>query len=140
MNRWIKDPRGWKQSQSPGEAVIAQQDGVRLDDGDNKTSFSNGDLILTTHRLAWISKGSADLILSLSLVVLAEEESSSGFMRSEKITLHLSMPPPNPQGESAIPSSQYHFVRLAFKNGGMRPLLSKLHESLAQKMWQVMVS
>lgn len=99
MNRWYKDPKGWKQSLSPGESILVQLDGVRLDDGENKTSYSNGDVFLTTHRLIWSnSKISPDLILPLSLVVFAEEEQTSGFMKSEKCTLHLSMAPPNPPG------------------------------------------
>lgn len=134
MNRWYKDPRGWKSSLAPGETVLAQCESVRLDDGENKFS-SNGDIYLTTHRMIWTNKNSPDLILSLSLVALAEEETSSGFMKSEKITLHLTMPPPNPPGEPVIPSSQFHFVRLAFKNGGMKSFMPKLQDAVNQRKW-----
>ena len=92
MNRWIKV--GSQSQLLPSETLLYQQDGVRLDDGENKTSFTNGDLKLTTHKLIWCGK-SDDLSLSLSLVAVADEEQSGGFMRSEKIMLHLLEPPPS---------------------------------------------
>lgn len=107
MNRWIKDSKGWKQSLLPGEVLLAQQEGVRLDDGDNKTSFSNGDLHLSSHRMIWSGKGN-EIILSLSLVVFAEEEGSGGgFMKSEKILLHLSAPPPSKQSNITLMKKLY---------------------------------
>lgn len=137
MNRWIKDSKSWKQNLFPSETLLFQQDGVRLDDGENKTSYSNGDINLTTHRLIWSGKG-GDLTLSLSLVAVADEEQSGGFMRSEKMTLHLLEPPPNPLGESAVTSSSYNFVRLAFKNGGMKNFTGHINAALSQRKWQQM--
>ena len=60
-----------------------------------QTSYSNGDLTVTTHRIYWSSKVQPEIVLELSLVVLVEEESSGGFMKSEKLVLHLSLPPPS---------------------------------------------
>ena len=45
----------------------------------------------------------------------------------------------DPPGESVASSSSYNFVRLAFKNGGMKDFTSKIHESLSQRRWQQMV-
>jgi len=137
MNRWLKNTKSWKQNLFSNEVLITQQDGVRLDDGENKTPYSNGDAHLTTHRLIWSGKG-AEITLFLNLVALAEEEPSGGFMKTDKITLHLMEPPPNPQGESVVASSSYNFVRLAFKNGGMKNFTSKIQESLTQRRWQQM--
>ena len=119
MNRWIKHPngKGWKQALLPDETILALQDGVRLDDGDNKTSYGNGDLNLTTHRLIWSGRG-GDLTLSLSLVALAEEEPTGGFMKSEKLTLHLLEPPP----------SKFFFLIQGRRNEFF--LERKLHENL----------
>ena len=50
---------------------------------------------MTTHRIYWSSKVQPEIVLELSLVVLVEEESSGGFMKSEKLVLHLSLPPPS---------------------------------------------
>ena len=96
MNRWLKNTKSWKQNLFSNEVLITQQDGVRLDDGENKTPYSNGDAYLTTHRLIWSGKG-AEITLFLNLVALAEEESSGGFMKTDKITLHLMEPPPSKQ-------------------------------------------
>ena len=152
MNRWVRDVKGWRQSLIPGEAILAQQDGIRLDDGESKTSFSNGEMFLTTHRIAWTTRGrDGDITLSLSLVVLAEEE-QNGFMKSEKIVLHLAAPPlskteslfeistdklflSDPSGPSVAPSSNYDFVRIAFKNGGMKSFVLKINEALSQRKW-----
>ncbi|XP_068720318.1 vacuolar protein-sorting-associated protein 36-like isoform X2 [Montipora capricornis] len=37
----------------PGESGVHQQSGVRIYDGDKKTTFENGNLKLTTHRIVW---------------------------------------------------------------------------------------
>ncbi|KXJ05821.1 Vacuolar protein-sorting-associated protein 36, partial [Exaiptasia diaphana] len=37
----------------PGETGVHQQEGVRIYDGENKTTFENGLLKLTTHRILW---------------------------------------------------------------------------------------
>ena len=60
-----------------------------------QTSYSNGDLSVTTHRILWSSKVQPEMVLDLSLVILLEEEASSGFMKSDKLVLHLSVPPPS---------------------------------------------
>ena len=96
MNRWLKNTKSWKQNLFSNEVLATQQDGVRLDDGENKTSYSNGDVYLTTHRLIWSGKG-GEITLFLNLVALAEEEPSGGFMRTDKVTLHLMEPPPSKQ-------------------------------------------
>jgi hypothetical protein len=70
--------------------------GELLKNHELQTSFVNGELILTSHRLAWSNKSiiTSDLVLPLGLVVFAEEE-EGGFMKTDKITLHLSPPPPS---------------------------------------------
>jgi len=112
----------------PGEFMITTQDGVRLDlDGDKKGVF--GDVSLTSHRLIW-SKRSCDhdLNLSLSTVLLVEDEEGS-LMSSDKINLTLIDPT----------TSQQSNCKLAFKQGGQKQFSGKLHEALAHRGWEVKI-
>lgn len=72
---------------------------VRLYDGEQKTNFEGGELIITTHRILWgrpgvIAKGQTCLALNLNLVVYFEEDSPGMFnlTRSRKISIYLSDP------------------------------------------------
>ena len=137
MNRWstVKDAEA---NNLPGEFQLTSLEGVRLDDGEKKTQFTNGEVVLTSHRIIWKNQSisSADLVLPLHFVILIEEE-VGGFMQSDKLILHLDSPPPgsvSPQGNS----SSSNFVRLALKQGGLRSLSDKLNEAVKQKQWNVL--
>ena len=137
MNRWstVKDAEA---NNLPGEFQLTSLEGVRLDDGEKKTQFTNGEVVLTSHRIIWKNQSisSADLVLPLHFVILIEEE-VGGFMQSDKLILHLDSPPPgcvSPQGNS----SGSNFVRLALKQGGLRSLSDKLNEAVKQKQWNVL--
>ena len=137
MNRWstVKDAEA---NNLPGEFQLTSLEGVRLDDGEKKTQFTNGEVVLTSHRIIWKNQSisSADLVLPLHFVILIEEE-VGGFMQSDKLILHLDSPPPgsvSTQGNS----SGSNFVRLALKQGGLRSLSDKLNEAVKQKQWNVL--
>lgn len=134
MNRWMYHSDG----QLYGEVTLLSQDDVRIDDGEKKTSYSHGNLTLTSHQLVWSnkSKSKTNLALPLRYVVLVEEE-DGGFMRTDKIILHLSHTPPNaPTGPCS--SSDYDYVRIAFKAGGKQQFCAKLQEALSRRQWEVM--
>ena len=59
-----------------------------------QTSYDNGDLLLTSHRLLWSHPSNRHEVLSLplSLVVYAEEEPGGRLFGSDKIVLHLGQP------------------------------------------------
>ena len=138
MNRWAAIPSA-RTNFLPGEFQLTSLESVRLDDGDKKTQFSNGELCLTSHRIIWSNPSilSSDLVLPLHLVVLVEEEQGS-FMQSDKLILTLDTAPPG----SVSPSGSYsgsNYVRLALKQGGMRSLKGKLNEAISQKQWNVVI-
>ncbi|XP_078479950.1 vacuolar protein-sorting-associated protein 36 [Lampetra planeri] len=58
------------------ETLIVQQRGVRLYDGNERTVFDSGNLLLSTHRLLWRDHKNPECVigLSLSLVLSVEEE------------------------------------------------------------------
>ena len=137
MNRW-STVRDAEVNNLPGEFQLTSLEGVRLDDGEKKTQFTNGEVVLTSHRIIWKNQSisSADLVLPLHFVILIEEE-VGGFMQSDKLILHLDSPPPgsvSPLGSS----STSNFVRLALKQGGLRSLSDKLNEAVKQKQWNVL--
>ena len=68
MDRWSTVSNA-RTSTLPGEFQLTTIEGVRLDDGDKKTQFSNGDLCLTSHRLIWTNQSilASDLVLPLHL-------------------------------------------------------------------------
>ncbi len=53
--------------------------------------------MLTSHRLIWTNRTviASDLVLPLGLAIFAEEEDGRGILKTEKIALHLSPPPPS---------------------------------------------
>jgi len=127
MSGWKKVGLNSSTTLSPGEFLIATQDGVRLDIDKDKKVF--GDVTLTSHRLIW-SKSSYDhdLNLSLSAVLLFEQE-EGGLMSSDKINLTLMDPTTTAQSVS----------RLAFKQGGQKQFANKLHQALAQRQWEIKI-
>ena len=139
MNRW-STLKNAESNNLPGEFQLTSLEGVRLDDGEKKTQFTNGELVLTSHRIIWKNQSvsSVDLVLPLHFVILVEEE-IGGFMQSDKLILHLESPPPgsiSPTGSN----SGSNFVRLALKQGGLRSLNDKLNEAIKQKQWNIVVA
>jgi len=139
MDRW-STVRDAESNNLPGEFQLTSLEGVRLDDGEKKTQFTNGEIVLTSHRIIWKNQSvsSADLVLPLHFIILIEED-IGGFMQSDKLILHLDSPPPgsvSPCGNS----SGSNFVRLALKQGGLRSLHDKLNEAIKQKQWNVIVA
>ncbi|XP_057666501.1 vacuolar protein-sorting-associated protein 36 [Diorhabda carinulata] len=124
-----------------GESTVAVENNVRLYDGDQKTSFEGGELIITTHRILWgrpgqIPRGQTCLSLHLSFVVFVEEESPSAFSfsRSRKIILHLAESNDTTNGPQL--TSIYNFIKLSFRDGYTNNVLSILNEVLQTKQWE----
>ena len=139
MNRWTT-VSGAKANTLPGEFQLTSLEGVRLDDGDKKTQFTNGELCLTSHRCIWSNQSilASDLVLPLQLIIFVEEE-IGGFMQSDKLVLHLNSPPPGAVSPTGMHSGSNH-VRLALKQGGLRSLADKLNEAIKQKQWNINVA
>ncbi|CAH8648184.1 unnamed protein product [Dicrocoelium dendriticum] len=142
------------------EAIVLQQLGVRLYDGSERTSFDNGALVLTTHRLLW--KSSADttepfVALPLAAVLDVRLEEGGGLVRSRtpKLVLRLlsvaalqnalaSLPHPLPWIDrwranefsySVVGHSYENHVKLGFTRTGDREFLMALKEVLQAKVW-----
>lgn len=125
-----------------GETYVTREKGVKLYDGDEKTSYEGGEVVLTNRRLLWgrpgdIPRGRTCLSLPLSYIVFCEEESGSSFSfsRSKKIVLHLSGPLagkiPGPVGRS-----NNNHIKLSFKEGIENDFLNILNEAILNKSWE----
>ncbi|XP_018563736.1 vacuolar protein-sorting-associated protein 36 [Anoplophora glabripennis] len=123
------------------ESTIVVENNIRLYDGDQKTSFEGGELIITTHRILWgrpgaIARGQTCLSINLDLVVFVEEESPSAFSfsRSRKVILHLSETQEIVEGPQS--SSYYNFIKLSFREGYANNVVGILNDLLQKKLWE----
>ncbi|OWF47056.1 vacuolar protein-sorting-associated protein 36-like [Mizuhopecten yessoensis] len=120
----------------PGEKQVLQQRGVALYDGHEKTSFQDGILVLSTHKLIWkdVTDRSRILVLHLSLVVFLEEQ-PSGFAKSAKIVVHLNAVP-SQKKPGPVSHSANHFIRLSFRDAGEREFNQAFSEQLQKRLWE----
>lgn len=118
------------------ENLVVQKSGVALYDGQEKTSFEGGMLMLTTHRLLWRAyrNNNCVLCLSLSLCVYIEEQ-PSGFTKSAKIIVHLHPALAN-KAPGPAASSSFTYVRLSFRESGEKEFFRYFKEQLENKKWE----
>jgi len=121
----------------PDEKLVEQKGGVAVYDGQDKTAFNAGFLMLTTHRLLWRDQRNRNCVISLPLSdVTKVDEQPSGFTKSAKILLYLSAPTPGrPHGP--VTHSNHDYVRLSFRELGQQEFLRSLKEVLKQKNWDI---
>ncbi|XP_046394760.1 vacuolar protein-sorting-associated protein 36 [Ischnura elegans] len=122
---------------SPEESVIVRENGAKIYDGDNKTSFEGGILELTSHRIIWSRPPNTRLLLALTYVIFVEEERSGfGFSKSTKYILHLSEPlPGKPPGP--VNRSVFNHIKIAFKEKIDSDFIALLRETLETRKWEV---
>ncbi|XP_063374609.1 vacuolar protein-sorting-associated protein 36 [Cydia amplana] len=125
-----------------GENYIKRDRNVKIYDGEDKTQFVDGEVVLTTHRILWgkpgdIPKGLTCLSLHLYYVFCVEEESSGvfGLGGLKRIILHLGPALPGKKPGPAV-VSPYHFVKLSFKDGIDSAFYKALNEAVSAKAWE----
>ncbi|XP_032878154.1 vacuolar protein-sorting-associated protein 36 [Amblyraja radiata] len=118
------------------ETLVIQQRGVRLYDGDDKTKFDSGSLLLTTHRLLWRDQKTSDCCIALPLwQIVFFEEQAAGIGKSAKIIIHLQAAASN-KDSGPYQSSKYSFIKLSFREHGQIEFYRRLAEELSQKRWE----
>ncbi|XP_038674748.1 vacuolar protein-sorting-associated protein 36 [Scyliorhinus canicula] len=118
------------------ETLVIQQRGVRLYDGDDKTKFDLGTVLLSTHRLLWREPKKHDSCIALPLSqIIFFEEQAAGIGKSAKIVVHLQPIPPNKEA-GPYQSSKYSYIKLSFKEHGQIEFYRRLSEELSQKRWE----
>lgn len=133
MNRFV-----WEDGNTvSSENVIARQPGARIYDGDEKTVFENGELVLTSHRLIWrdSQQRQQSLSLHLSLIVFVEEE-EGGWTRSAKVMVHLNAPPQGEKLNGPVRYSPFNYVKFSFRQSGISEFCQQLSEAVDAKEWE----
>lgn len=126
------------------ESFVAKEKGVKLYDGDDKTGYEDGEVVLTTHRLFWgrpgeISKGMTCMSLSLSRVDSLYEEWASANLFGRKKRLIVRLLPLTPN-ENKLPgprdSSSQNFIKLSTKTGVNDEFINSFRETVNAKVWE----
>ncbi|KAG6448716.1 hypothetical protein O3G_MSEX005683 [Manduca sexta] len=125
-----------------GENYLKRDKNVKIYDGEDKTQFTDGEVVLTTHRILWgkpgdIPKGLTCLALHLYYVFCLEEESGGvfGLGGPKRIILHLGPALPGKRPGPAV-VSPFHFVKFSFKDGIDPAFYKALTEAVAAKAWE----
>ncbi|KAF7988292.1 hypothetical protein HCN44_009937 [Aphidius gifuensis] len=116
---------------------------ISIYDGDTKSNFSGGELVLTSHRFIWgrpgeISREQICLSLALRHIVFFEEENQGpfSFAKSKKIILHLAECPidklPGP-----VDNSSNMYIKFSFKEGLDPNFLFNLSDAIMKKAWEI---
>lgn len=130
---------------APDETFVAKEKGVKLYDGDEKTGYEDGEVVLTTHRMFWgrpgeIAKGSTCMSLALSRVDSLYEEWASAnlFGRKKRLIIRLLSLSAN---EKKLPGprddSSQNFIKLSTKSGISDEFISSFRETVNAKVWDV---
>lgn len=125
-----------------GENYIKRDKNVKIYDGEDKTQFVDGEVVLTTHRILWgkpgdIPKGLVCLSLHLFYIFCIEEESGGmfGLGGPKRIILHLGPTIPGKRPGPAV-VSPYHFVKFSFKDGIDTAFYKALNDAVSAKAWE----
>jgi len=116
----------------PGEQVLHKQGGVRLYDGDSRSSFDDSYLDLTSHRMVVKEH---NIGLDMFRVISIEKE-EGGFMRSDKIIVKLH--PLSDREESLdrpVKRQKENFIKLSFRSGGQTEFYKYLQNALQERAW-----
>ncbi|CAG5056038.1 unnamed protein product [Parnassius apollo] len=125
-----------------GENYLKREKSVKIYDGEDKTQYVDGEVVLTTHRILWgkpgdIPKGLTCLSLPLYYVFCLEEENSGvfGLGGPKRILLHLGPALPG-KGPGPAVVSPYHFIKFSFKDGVDPVFYKALNDAVNAKAWE----
>jgi ESCRT-II complex subunit VPS36 len=103
------------------EIECSMQDNVAIYEGDKQTTFQNGHIALTTHRIVYIDPSKKAIALHLSKIRKIEKKTY--LFASPKIVIHV-----EPLDVRLM---------LSFRSGGIEKFMEELERLLKQKTWIV---
>ncbi|XP_050533352.1 vacuolar protein-sorting-associated protein 36 [Daktulosphaira vitifoliae] len=125
-------------SLNDGETIICRHSNVTLYDGEHKTSFHRGEILLTSTHLFWIG-GNTSLSLHLSYIIYIETSVTETLFSSKTKTviIHL-LPLEKHYSHSEIPLSENkEYVKLDFKEKIPHNFLDSFQKTVTDKKWTV---
>lgn len=127
----------WENNLQPGETEVLEQSNVKLYDGNKKTLFESGTLVLTTHRIRWKDdvNPNTDMSLNLSHIVLIEKESAT-WTKSAKVIAHLIAILEEDKKPGPVKYSPYNYVKFSFRGGGDKEFFNAFSDALTKKVWE----
>ncbi|GAB0090142.1 Vacuolar protein-sorting-associated protein 36 [Sergentomyia squamirostris] len=125
------------------EQFVAKEKNIKLYDGEEKTSFEDGEIVLTSHRLFWgrpgeISSGIRVLALHLNYVTNLTDETASSFLfgKKKRTIVHLK-PIEQDKAPGPMDYSCASYIKLSGRSGIEESFVRALHETVAAKLWVV---
>lgn len=118
----------------PAETVLCRHGNVTLYDGDYKTSFHRGNIILTVTRLFWTS-GEAWISLQLRYIVYMESIVTESLFGSKTKTIIVHLLPSDNKNPGPVACAKGEFIKLDFKDKIPDGFLDIFQKTVAEKKW-----
>uniref|UniRef100_A0A1L8DVW2 Vacuolar protein-sorting-associated protein 36 n=1 Tax=Nyssomyia neivai TaxID=330878 RepID=A0A1L8DVW2_9DIPT len=125
------------------EQFVAKEKNIKVYDGEEKTNFEEGEIVLTSHRLFWgrpgeISQGMRVLCLHLKYVENLDEEMASSFIfgKKKRIIVHLK-PIEKDKAPGPMDYSTASYIKLSGKTGIEETFTQALQETVSARLWDV---
>jgi len=118
----------------PTETVICRYGNVTLYDGDYKTSFHRGNVILTATHLFWTS-GEACISLQLRYIVYMESTVTETLFGSKIKTIIIHLSPSENTNPGPVACAKSGYIKLDFKDKIPDGFLDTFQVTVANKKW-----
>lgn len=118
------------------ETVVCRHSNVTLYDGEYKTSFHRGNIILTATHLFWTS-GEAWISLQLRYVVYMESTVTESLFGSKTKTILVHLLPSENTSPGPIACAKGKYIKLDFKDKVPDGFLDIFQKIVAEKKWTI---
>lgn len=118
----------------PAETVICRHGNVTLYDGEYKTSFHRGNIILTATNLFWTS-GEAWLSLQLRYIVYMESIVTDSLFGSKTKTILIHLLPSDNKNPGPVACAKGEYIKLDFKDKIPDGFLDTFQKIVSEKKW-----
>jgi len=118
------------------ETVLCRHNNVTLYDGEYKTSFHRGNIILTPTRLFWMS-GDAGLSLQLRYIVYIESTVTDSLFGSKTKTILVHLLPSDNENPGPVSCAKGEYIKLDFKDKIPDGFFVIFQKTVSEKKWSV---
>lgn len=118
----------------PSEAVLCRHGNVTLYDGEYKTSFHRGNIILTATRLFWTS-GDAWISLHLRYIVYMESVVTESLFGSKTKIIQIHLLPSENTNPGPVACAKGEYIKLDFKDKIPDGFFDVFQKTVSEKKW-----